>query len=48
MRESILEMIPSGRFGSPEEAAKLARFLAGDDAAYITGAVIPLNGGLYM
>ncbi len=47
-REAILEMTPAGRFGSPEEVAYLARFLAGENAAYITGAVIPINGGLYM
>lgn len=47
-REAVLDMIPLGRFGLPEEVARLARFLAGENAGYITGAVIPINGGLYM
>src|SRR6478672_10377587 len=40
--------IPAGRFAQPEEVAAAVRFLAGDDAAYITGAVIPVDGGLGM
>jgi NAD(P)-dependent dehydrogenase (short-subunit alcohol dehydrogenase family) len=38
--------IPLGRFGMPEEAAALVAFLLGDDAAYLTGAVIPIDGGV--
>ncbi|MBR4584439.1 MAG: SDR family oxidoreductase, partial [Bacteroidales bacterium] len=34
-------------FGKPEEVASLTSFLASDDAAYITGQVISINGGLY-
>ena len=41
------KMIPAGRFGKPEEVASLVGFLASDDAAYITGEVISINGGLY-
>ena len=41
------KMIPVGRFGKPEEVAALVGFLASDDAAYITGEVISINGGLY-
>ena len=40
-------MIPAGRFGKPEEVAALAGFLASDEAGYITGQVISINGGLY-
>ena len=40
-------MIPVGRFGRPEEVAATVGFLASDEAAYITGEVISVNGGLY-
>jgi 3-oxoacyl-[acyl-carrier protein] reductase len=40
--------IPLGRFASPEEVAKVVAWLAGDDAGYISGAVIPVDGGLGM
>ncbi|KQZ88097.1 3-oxoacyl-ACP reductase [Phycicoccus sp. Root563] len=40
--------IPAGRFGQSDEVAATVRFLASDDAAYITGAVIPVDGGLGM
>ncbi|WP_291040728.1 beta-ketoacyl-ACP reductase [Herbiconiux sp.] len=40
--------IPAGRYGSAGEVAKAVAWLAGDDAAYITGAVIPVDGGLGM
>lgn len=41
------KMIPAGRFGKPEEVAALVGFLASDEAAYINGEVISINGGLY-
>ena len=44
----LLKQIPIGRLGEPEEVAKLVRFLASDDAKYITGQVISINGGVYM
>lgn len=43
----LKKLIPLGRFGKPEEVAALTSFLASDEAAYITGQVISINGGLY-
>ena len=43
----LKKLIPLGRFGKPEEVAALTSFLASEDAAYITGQVISINGGLY-
>lgn len=43
----LKKMIPAGRFGKPEEVADLVAFLVSDKAAYITGEVISINGGLY-
>ena len=40
--------IPAARFGTPEEVAKVIVWLAGDDAGYISGAVVPVDGGLGM
>ena len=40
--------IPAGRYGSPEEIAGVVRWIASDEAAYISGAVIPVDGGLGM
>lgn len=45
--DELKKMIPVGRFGKAEEVASLAAFLASDEAAYITGQVININGGLY-
>ncbi|GAA4200932.1 3-oxoacyl-[acyl-carrier-protein] reductase [Streptosporangium oxazolinicum] len=47
-QEQIRKNIPLGRYAAPEEIARVVRFLAGEDAAYITGAVIPVDGGLGM
>ena len=47
-RQLYLGQIPLGRFASIEDVARVVRFLASDDAAYITGAVIPVDGGLGM
>ena len=44
---SLKSMIPIGRFGKAEEVAALVGFLASEQAAYITGEVISINGGLY-
>ncbi|MEO3804729.1 beta-ketoacyl-ACP reductase [Nonomuraea sp. B1E8] len=47
-QEQILARIPLGRQATPEEVARVVRFVASDDASYITGAVIPVDGGLGM
>jgi 3-oxoacyl-[acyl-carrier protein] reductase len=47
-KAEILARVPLGRFASPEEVASVVAFLASDDAGYITGAVIPVDGGLGM
>lgn len=43
----LKKMIPSGRFGTPEEVASLVGFLVSKEAGYITGEVISINGGIY-
>ncbi|MGL5938345.1 MAG: 3-oxoacyl-ACP reductase FabG [Phocaeicola sp.] len=45
--KSLKKLIPAGRFGQAEEVADLVAFLVSDKAAYITGEVISINGGLY-
>ena len=47
-REELLEQIPLKRFGTPEDVAQVALFLASSDADYITGQVIAVNGGMYI
>ena len=48
VREKILASVPLKRMGEPEEIAKAVAFLAGEDASYITGQVLSVNGGLYL
>jgi len=47
-RDALLTQIPLGRLGQAEEIAKVVGFLASDGAAYVTGATVPVNGGMYM
>ena len=48
VREKIIESVPVGRLGEPAEIARTVNFLAAEDAGFITGANIPVNGGLFM
>jgi 3-oxoacyl-[acyl-carrier protein] reductase len=47
-REKLQQQIPLGRLGAPEDIANAVAFLASDKAAYITGATLHVNGGMYM
>lgn len=47
-QKSLMDIIPLGRVGQPEEIAKAAAFLASDDAAYITGHTLTIDGGIAM
>jgi 3-oxoacyl-[acyl-carrier protein] reductase len=48
VQKSFLDIIPMGRFGEPADVASAVRFLCSEDAAYITGQVLAVNGGMYM
>jgi 3-oxoacyl-[acyl-carrier protein] reductase len=48
VKEAFLAQIPLGRAGLPEDVARVVKFLVSDDASYITGQIIHLNGGMYM
>jgi 3-oxoacyl-[acyl-carrier protein] reductase len=47
-REALVGRIPLGRLGAPDEVAAAVTFLASDEAAYITGQVLAVNGGMYL
>lgn len=48
LQKKMLEIIPLGRYGSPEDVAGAVSFLAGEDAAYVTGQVLQVCGGMVM
>lgn len=47
-REQLMQGVALGRLGTPDEIAKVVAFLCGEDASYITGETLHVNGGLYM
>ena len=46
-QEAILQQIPLNRMGNPEDIAHAVEFLASENAAYITGTILHVNGGMY-
>jgi 3-oxoacyl-[acyl-carrier protein] reductase len=48
VKKQYLDVIPMGRFGTSQEIAQAVRFLISDQASYITGQVININGGMLM
>ena len=48
VRDDIVSKVPVGRLGQPEEIARAVEFLTADEAGFITGANLPVNGGLFI
>lgn len=48
IRDDIVAKVPVGRLGKPDDIARTVAFLGADDASFITGANIPVNGGLFI
>jgi 3-oxoacyl-[acyl-carrier protein] reductase len=48
VKQKILASVPLGRMGTPEDVAAAVKFLTSEDASYITGQVLAVNGGMYM
>jgi len=48
LKQTALKLIPLGRIGTPEDVANAVAFLASDEASYITGHVLNVNGGMLM
>ena len=48
LKEKVISQIPTGRLGEPEEVARCVVFLASDDAGFVTGATLTVNGGQYL
>ena len=48
VKEAAVKQIPVGRFGQPEDIANMVKYLASDEAAYVTGQVICVDGGMAM
>jgi 3-oxoacyl-[acyl-carrier protein] reductase len=48
LKSKMLAQIPLRRLGKPEDVAAAVRFLASEEAGYITGHVLDVNGGMYM
>jgi 3-oxoacyl-[acyl-carrier protein] reductase len=46
-KKQIMEQVPLGRIGKPEDVAAAALFLCSDEASYVTGHVLRVNGGMY-